>query len=167
MTGMKKTGFIQHHSNSAGFTLMEILVAATIVAVLSVIGVVSYASVNKRSRDAKRKSDLEQVRSALEMYRADNSVYPGLAEGFIALTSLDTGDGSGPLVPTYLPAIPMDPKSSVDTPVTYFYSPLKIGTGTKFYNYCVCGFLESETVSSTCGTSVTLPPACNYGLKNP
>jgi general secretion pathway protein G len=145
----------------SGFTLIEILVAATIVAVLSVIGVVSYTSINKRSRDAKRKSDLEQVRSALEMYRADNGYYPGSSTGFTTLTGLTSA-----LVSTYLPSIPTDPKSTSQTPITYFYSPL--GTVAPFYSYCICANLESETGVSTCGAGVTLPAAsCNYGLKNP
>lgn len=149
-----------------GFTLIEILVAATIIAVLSVIGVASYTSINRRSRDAKRKSDLEQVRSALEMYRADKGFYPGSSTGFIQLTSLDNGSGSGPLIPTYMPSIPMDPKSTSQTPITYYYSPL--GTVAPFYSYCICANLESQVgTSSTCGAGVTIPAACNYGLKNP
>ena len=64
-----------------GFTLIEVLVAVTIIAILTSIGVVSYSSVNKRSRDAKRKGDVEQLRSALEMYRADNSYYPNTGSG--------------------------------------------------------------------------------------
>lgn len=157
-------------STAGGFTLIEILVAATIVAVLSVIGVVSYNSVNKRSRDAKRKSDLEQVRSALEMYRSDNGVYPGVGSGFAPLTDLDSGNG--PLTPTYLPSIPMDPKSTASTPIPYYYDP--IGTFPNFYSYCICACIEEQVcdgdhiVSNTCGSGVDLPSqACNYGLKNP
>ena len=52
-----------------GFTLIELLIAVSIIAILISIGVVSYGSVNKRSRDAKRKGDIEQLRSGLEMYR--------------------------------------------------------------------------------------------------
>jgi len=148
-----------------GFTLIEILVVATIIAVLSVIGVTSYISINKRSRDAKRKSDLEQMRSALELYRSDKGFYPGSSTGFIALIALDSGDGSGPLISTYLPSMPMDPKSTTQTPITYYYSPL--GTVAPFYSYCICANLESEAGGSTCGAGVSLPAECNYGLKNP
>lgn len=149
----------------SGFTLIEILVAATIIAVLSVVGVVSYTSINKRSRDAKRKSDIEQVRSALEMYRVDNGAYPGTSEGFAALTSLDSGDGSGPLVSTYLPGVPMDPQSTTAVPVPYYYDPIR-GAAADFYSYCICTNLESEPGSNSC-TGVTLPSQCNYGIKNP
>lgn len=110
-----------------GFTLMEILISVAIVAILTAIGIVSYNSVNKRARDAKRKSDLEQVRSALEIYRNDKGKYPGSAVGWIALTVLDPGDGTGPLVTAYLPRIPMDPRSTASAPIPYWYSPN--GTG--------------------------------------
>jgi len=154
--------------HTRGFTLIEILVAATIVAVLSVIGIVSYTSINKRSRDAKRKSDLEAVRSALEMYRSDKSSYPGASASFEALTALDNGSGSGPLVPAYLPSIPSDPRSTVDVPIPYYYSP--IGVGPPYYSYCICGMVEvtADVGKNDCqALGTALPAACNYGLRNP
>src|SRR3989344_4706205 len=114
---------------SGGFTLLEVLVTATIIAILTAIGIVSYASVNKRSRDVKRKSDLEQVRSALEMYRSDNSgQYPNIGAGFLdaqgLLTSLvDSG---------YMPAIPNDPLPAE----RYYYDA--IDTGGVYSSYCLC-----------------------------
>jgi len=65
-------------SNSRkGFTLIELLVAMTIVAVLMGLALISYQGARKIARDGKRKTDLEGVRGALEMYRADNGEYPG------------------------------------------------------------------------------------------
>ena len=51
--------------NYQGFTLIEVLVAATILAVLAAGAIVSYTSVNQKSRDSRRMSDVEQVRSYL------------------------------------------------------------------------------------------------------
>jgi len=62
--------------NKKGFTLVELLVVMTIIMVLTVVGMINYGNANKKSRDAKRKSDLESVRVALEMYRQDNGSYP-------------------------------------------------------------------------------------------
>ncbi len=92
-----------------GFSLLELLVSATIIAVLTTIGIVSYSSVNKRSRDVKRKSDIEQIRSALEMYRSDNGQYPN--------PSLDVLVTSG-----YMPAVPTDSDSS-----SYPYESILVG----------------------------------------
>lgn len=149
-----------------GFTLLEVLVSATIIAVLTVIGVVSYSSVNKRSRDVKRKSDLEQIRSALEMYRADNTTNPGeypsrVGAGSFVQTSTMTAD----LVTTsYMPAIPDDP----DSDKHYYYQAIDSGGGV-YSSYCLCGNLESIPAGQTQSTCVpaTLHASCNYGLKSP
>lgn len=59
----------------SGFTLVELLVAATIIALLSASGFVSFTTANRNARNGKRKADLEQVRAALELYRTDNGSY--------------------------------------------------------------------------------------------
>lgn len=59
-----------------GFTLMEILVAMAIMAILAGVGFASYSSSLQRSRDAQRKAGLEQLQKALESFIADNGVYP-------------------------------------------------------------------------------------------
>ncbi len=145
-------------TKSGGFTLLEVLVSATIIAVLTAIGIVSYSSVNKRSRDVKRKSDLEQIRAALEMYRSDNSQYPDA--GSESVTSAQ--DLSATLVSTYIPTIPSDPSPTGD----YYYQG--IVTSGVYSGYCVCALLETIPAGqseSTC--TVSLPASCNYGLKSP
>ena len=69
-----------YNQNEKGFTLIELLVVSTIIVVLSSVGIVSYANVNKGARDAKRKSDLDDVRTTLLLYRSDNGRYP-IAQG--------------------------------------------------------------------------------------
>lgn len=63
----------------SGFTLIEVLVAATIIIVLATIGVVSYRQVGVTARDGKRKADLDIVRSALVLYRSEQGSYPTYA----------------------------------------------------------------------------------------
>ncbi|MBU1326711.1 prepilin-type N-terminal cleavage/methylation domain-containing protein [Patescibacteria group bacterium] len=140
-----------------GFTLIELLVVVTIITVLVTIGIVAYSSINKRSRDAKRKSDLEQVRSALEMFRSDFGYYPDTGLGNWTLTS----DLSTVLVATYMPAIPGDPSTG-----TYKYKPTA-KSGTSYYGYCICGNLETGGGTNLCSSVTTLPIDCNYGLKSP
>jgi general secretion pathway protein G len=147
-----------------GFTLLEVLVSATIIAVLTAIGIVSYASVNKRSRDVKRKSDMEQMRSALEMFRADNNEYPnpGTNASIIAGQFNQASVLEDDLVSTYLPAVSTDP----DVDQSYYYQP--IATGGVYTSYCLCSYLETlpqGTSSTTC--TVALAGSCNYGLKSP
>lgn len=165
-----------HKSTNRGFTLLELLVTATLIAVLTIIGIVSYASVNKRSRDAKRRSDLEQMRSALEMYRSDNSQYPGgSGSGITDGQFNDANTLSTSLVSSkYMPSIPKDPAATngSNAPSLYYYWPSSTTiNGTTVYNgYCVCATFENvpKDAPGTCGAPYNLPNAqCNYGLKNP
>jgi len=59
-----------------GFTLIELMVVLTVIGVLMGLALVSHQGARKSARDGKRKADLEQIRSALEMYRADKEEYP-------------------------------------------------------------------------------------------
>ena len=59
-----------------GFSLIELLMVVAIMGILAAVGLVSYKAANMKARDARRAADIQQVRSALEMYRADNDKYP-------------------------------------------------------------------------------------------
>lgn len=139
---------------NSGFTLMELLISVSIIAVLISIGIASYTTINKQSRDTRRKSDLEQVRSALEMYRADNGYYPSAGSGaWTAFSNLDTE-----LVTTYLPAMPTDPKRTA----SYTYKATSVSGG-NYYGYCLSAGLESEDPTDSC----TPNTGDTYGIKNP
>lgn len=117
-----------------GFTLVEILVVATIIMVLAGIGFVSYSSLSRQSRDSRRIADLQNLRSALEFYRSDNDYYP------LILETLKT-DG-------YLNSVPKDPKENTD----YGYSTTDDGFGNQI-DYQLCAFLENDSVTvAGCGT---------------
>jgi len=115
-----------------GFTFIEILVVVTIIGVLVMIGSVSYSSANKKSRDGKRKADMEQIRVALEMYRADVGTYPATA-------GLDVTSCTGSLTysgNTYLDPIPCDPLNNA----TYYYSYACVNP---FTTYTISATLEA------------------------
>lgn len=61
---------------SSGFTLMELLVVMAILGILITLGLTSYRSVQAKSRDARRKNDMRQIASALELYYNDYDRYP-------------------------------------------------------------------------------------------
>lgn len=110
-----------HHkkrSNQAGFSMIELLVVATLIIILTTIGLVSYSKSLLNSRNAKRKTDLETIRQALVMHKLDNGRYPNL--------TVQVAGGDNDLgIATYLQSEPEDPKHDG---TTYYYQ--YTGTGT-------------------------------------
>ena len=101
-----------------GFTLIEILVVTTIIAVLAVGAFVSFASAGKSARDSRRKTDLETVRQAMVLYKVETGCYPS-GDYATAVGALVSGG--------YLsnPA-PSDPKPPT---YSYVYTPAGVCTG--------------------------------------
>ncbi len=138
-----------------GFTLIELLIAMTIMAILIAIGLVSYQGAKKVARDGKRKADIEQIRSALEIYRSDCKTYPA------TLGTELKGTNSPPAVcstsDVYMTSIPLDPGSCL-----YYYSGA-------VNSYTLCADLENVSSSSNlsgcvnCGTGCF----CDYKVTNP
>ncbi len=86
-----------------GFTLIELLIVIAIIGILSATVLVSLNQTRVKARDALRKSDINQVRTALELYYFDNGTYP--VDG----SATRLGEISSALVPKYMPKIPSDP----------------------------------------------------------
>lgn len=63
-----------------GFTLIELMVAITILAIIAGIGLTTYASAQIYARDAKRKEDLSSIQIALDLYYQTNGHYPTYPE---------------------------------------------------------------------------------------
>lgn len=105
MFSVQRLGF----RNRMGFTLVELIITMSLIAILSSFGMNGYLNSQKRARDAERQSDLYQYKVALENYASINgSVYP-TASGE-ASTALEV------LKPNYMSDLPTDPKGN-----TYYY----------------------------------------------
>lgn len=108
-----------------GFTLLELLVVISIIAILIGLSSVSYTTAQKKSRNSKRRGDMQAVSKAFEQYYALNSGY--IANCTTMAASLPTG-------------LPVDPKNS--SPYVYSYScPDTI-------SFCICANLETELGNS-------------------
>lgn len=130
------------------FTLVEILVVVTIISMLASVAAVSYSRFIKQSRDARRKTDIEQIRAAAELYRNFKGVYP---------SSL-AFDGSGEIVDgatKYMTKVPSDPLYTGPLTNTYYYI-----SSDPFQTYNLCAYLEggsTTSITATCGGQ-----NCNY-----
>ena len=125
---------------SVGFTLVELMVVIVIMGILVTIGTFAFQSSQKKSRDSRRKSDLNQVTKALEMYNTDVGTYPsgGTAATADAGKIIGCGDTTKVVCnwgesfynttkATYMVKLPKDPKEHR----TYYYE--RIGNGYRLY----------------------------------
>ncbi len=142
-----------------GFTLIELLVVSTIIALLTSIGAVSYSQFLKNSRDGRRKADLEQIRMAIEQYKADVDGYPPsnkLNLSSCTFSSLENGGN------TYLSTVPNDPNCSKGYYYFYQATPTSCDNSSSFCtDYTICAYLEGggTSTSYSCGAK-----NCNYCL---
>ena len=83
---------------SRGFTLLEIIIAISLIAFFITLPILAYSSYLKKTRDVQRKNSINQVQAALEQYRANNGKYPPTDTWKDVLVSQG-----------YLPSIPKDP----------------------------------------------------------
>lgn len=148
---------------------MELLIVMAIIAILAGLSLFALRGTRESARDGRRLSDLETIRSALEIYRADCDYYPdGLASGAQLEGSADPCNTTCPgcTLNVYLQAGTDDPLSNQD----YFYQPLLCTGTTDCRAYRIWTALEDPpAVPSTCPGSETCGAgvACNYCVNNP
>lgn len=122
--------------NIKGFTLIELLVVISIIGLLASVLFVSFTTAQKQTRDSKRKQDLKQYQTALEVYATkNNGLYPSNPTRVAAATTLCTE--------LALSNCGDDPR----TPGSYWYvtiggGAVGTGTATQFVMYAT---LEGQT----------------------
>lgn len=142
-----------------GFTLIELLVVISIIGVLIALSIFGLQGARQSARDAQRKTDLQEIRSGLEIYKADCGKYPDTVIGGANLTGTDAS--CSPSGSVYITKIPEDP---VSTTRSYIYSKTSDST------YTLCAALEGGgTAVSGCGASCSSEVGvdCNYQVTNP
>ena len=126
----------KNFKNQKAFTLIELLVVIAIIGLISTIAVVALNDARSKARDTKRKADLKQIRTALELFYDSNGNYPPEAYGTDTSIGCDgtypnasdwcAGSDLNDLVTAgYMSNIPIDPKNNS----TYFYYLEPDGTG--------------------------------------
>lgn len=146
-----------------GFTLIELLVVISIIGIISTLSLFALKETNKSGRDNKRKAELEEVRSGLELYRSDCGSYP-IGDVFASSSLKGTEDDSSSSCSDdniYITKMPTDPQSSSGKAYIY-YSPDTM-------KYEICAGLEQGGTTVVCGTSSNCGTnnTCNYKVVNP
>jgi prepilin-type N-terminal cleavage/methylation domain-containing protein len=155
-----------------GFTLIEILIVIALIGVLSAVVLSSLNTSRLKARDAQRRSSLDQVKVALELYHNDYGNYPiyngGVyVEGKCSGAALPTNWTVMPnytganawipnLAPTYLPQLPGDPVPSASAARCFTY-----GSDATGQNYTIWAHNGIESSFSASDPMVRLlPSAC-------
>jgi type II secretion system protein G len=97
---------VQHHAareNERGFTLIELMIVVAIIAILAGILIPNFVNARAQAQSAACESNLRAIATALELYYADNQVYP-TAGGAAVQPSLLSANGVA-----YLNNTPKDP----------------------------------------------------------
>lgn len=106
--------------NKSGFTLIELMVAISIVAILVTVGMIMYSTAQQTARVSKRIQDIKTIQLAVETYKSSNLQYPKTFEpGALLLWRSECAgfnDGNKArdmvipgLVPAYMGIFPQDP----------------------------------------------------------
>ncbi len=62
-------------SSATGFSLIELMVAMTIVAILATIGIIMFSGAQIGAKDAKRKGDLNDIKKAMYLFQANANTF--------------------------------------------------------------------------------------------
>jgi len=85
---MNKNCVVTSHQSGSrserGFTLIELMVVAGILVVLAGIGLVQYKNGKTRANEAVLKTDLFNMRDAIDQYYADKGQYPGTLDEMVS-----------------------------------------------------------------------------------
>ncbi len=115
-------------NDKKAFTLIELLVVISIIGLLSTFATIALSSARKKARDTKRKNDLEQIRTAMELYFDDHNEYPREAGG--ANGKIGEGAGLDTQIAPYMPNVPHDPLGPGNANYYYYYDALQWCDGT-------------------------------------
>lgn len=107
-----------------GFSLVELLVVITIMAILSVTAYVALGGQTAKARNSRRANDLAAIQSALEIhFLAHNNAYPANLDG----------------LSVEMPDIPLDPSAPSGTTPDYDQDNNTTAVPAYHYGYAVSG----------------------------
>lgn len=163
------------HLKALGFTLIEIMVAISIIAITFGVIISSASQVRKTGRDAQKQSDLQTVQAALQQYYADQNHFPDsmdLSSG-APITNCPTVPSTCQVIKTYLNKTPVTPsgsnyyyRSGLDSTTTNKNNNCGSGSSMQCHFYLLCTTLEGKSPQAAAqyADCQSFNPAFNYQL---
>lgn len=146
-----------------GFTLIELLIAISIIVVLSMLAFTIFRNIQSRARDSIRKSDLNRLATALEIYFQEKNRFVATVNADYTISDLiscptDTIPGTfHTLIIDKMSdrIVPTDPKTKID----YCYKSSANGQ-----SYALCSDLENSSDPDYVTSPANCPtiPNINY-----
>ena len=131
-----------------GFTLVELLISISMIAILSVVLSISFSNAQKNGRDQRRIADLKAIQNAAEQYNMLSGGYPAGGNYRTAAGAWTTPSGQ-----VVLQKFPSDPKPS-QVYVT--------GSSTGVTGYCVCADVEKNSNANSQNTNCDFQSTGEY-----
>ncbi|HEX6257912.1 MAG TPA: prepilin-type N-terminal cleavage/methylation domain-containing protein [Candidatus Saccharimonadales bacterium] len=144
-------------NQSAGFTVVEIVIAIVVIGILASMAVIGLGEVAKQSRDTKRRTDMETLTKAMTSWANDNGKtpiqtgagYAGLGHGYVTTSDPDYPKSIDKLLQEggYLGGDVKDPKKPSDVGAYMFYACASWVPTNKVYGFFAK--LEAPTAKDT------------------
>ncbi len=108
--------FVKNFYKTLGFTLIELLVVMAIIGVLASIVAMSVQDSRTKGRDAARKTQIQEVLKALELYFTTDGVYP-----YFGVAGVNTGGNLSGIEPSFFSSTQFMTSVPPEAATHYYY----------------------------------------------